>query len=447
MMDGSTAQVNCEIPEDFEFLFEEASYIGAYGGRGSAKSHSVAAALVDQTLSEGGTTLCAREIQGSIRDSVKRLLENKIDVGGYRRFYTSTDTEIRSRVNDGLFIFKGLRSTPDSVKSTEGVRRTWIEEANKVSQTSLDLVLPTVMRQPGSKLLCTWNPDLPDDPVDALFRGNDEKTKERAANGQQFEPLPNSIVRELNFDANPFFPDDLRRQMEYDKRRDPDKYNHIWRGKYLSRSEARVFKNWHVALPGEFPTPGEDTVFHYGADWGFSVDPSVLVRCWIDGRTLYIDKEAYAVGCEIDFLPLLFAGRDGATDAQRKAWGPGMDAAWPGVPGAKRWEITADSARPETISYMGRRGFNIKPARKGAGSVEDGIEFLQNFDIVVHPDCTHTIDELSFYSWKTDKLTDKILPILMDKKNHVIDALRYAVEGITTGKAAMWAAVGRKVKK
>ncbi|MDE2078708.1 MAG: terminase large subunit, partial [Burkholderiales bacterium] len=149
-------------------------------------------------------------------------------------------------------------------------------------------------------------------------------------------------------------------------------------------------------------------VFRYGADWGFSIDPSVLVRCWIDGKRLYVDHEAYMVGCEIDALPSLFMS----------------------VPDAEKWPIVADSARPETISYMRKHGFpKILPAIKGARSLEEGVEFLKSFDIVVHPRCKHLIDELTLYSYKTDPLTGLVIPQLEDKDNHVIDALRYACEG------------------
>jgi phage terminase large subunit len=100
------------------------------------------------------------------------------------------------------------------------------------------------------------------------------------------------------------------------------------------------------------------------------------------------------------------------------------------VPEAEKWPITADSARPETISHMRKNGFpKMTSAIKGAKSLEEGVEFLRSFDIVVHPRCTHLIDELTMYSYKTDPLTGKVVPILEDKNNHVIDALRYACEG------------------
>ena len=119
------------------------------------------------------------------------------------------------------------------------------------------------------------------------------------------------------------------------------------------------------------------------------------------------------IGCEIVNLPDLFDS----------------------VPESRKWFITADSARPETISYMRSHGYpKMNAAQKGAHSVDEGIQFLQSFDIVVHPRCTHLIDELTLYSYKTDPLTGQVLPILEDKNNHLIDALRYACEGARKAK-------------
>ena len=196
----------------------------------------------------------------------------------------------------------------------------------------------------------------------------------------------------------------MRRELESDRKRDPDKFRWVWEGEYLQHSEARVFRSWRVE---EFDVDPH-WIMRQGADWGFSVDPSVLVQCAIVGRTLYVAHEAYMVGCEIDYLPELFMT----------------------VPDAERWPIVADSSRPETISYMQRHGFRkIARAIKGARSLEEGVEFLKSFDIVVHPRCVHTIDELTMYSYKMDDLTGAVLPVLSDKDNHVIDALRYACEG------------------
>ena len=304
----------------------------------------------------------------------------------------------------------------------EGLDIAWVEEASSVSLKSLSILRPTI-RKAGSEIWFTYNPDQPTDPVDAMFRG-------------EAGPPPGAIVRKVNYDQNPWFAaSPMAGDMEYDRRRDVDAYAHIWLGEYRRNSEARVFRNWKVEA---FDTPA-DAVLRFGADWGFAVDPTVLVRMfigrWQDGRAvadpkgrcLFIDHEAYKVGCEIDETPALFAGTD-----PKGRWE--NTAGHSGVPGAAAWLITADSSRPETVSYMKRKGFKIIPAIKGAGSIEDGIEFLKSFDIYVHPRCKHTIDELTLYSWKVDELTGQILPVLADKNNHVIDAARYACEGVRRAK-------------
>jgi phage terminase large subunit len=341
-------------------------------------------------------SVCVREIQKSLNQSVKRLLETKIEAMNAGAYFEVQEAVIKSKKGDGMIIFQGMQNhTADSIKSLEGYDCAWVEEAQSLSQTSLDLLRPTI-RKPESELWFTWNPRQQNDPVDFLLRGP--------------TPPKDATVLKVNFTDNPWFPDVLRDEMEYDKRRDQDKYQHVWMGSYLTNSNARVFKNWRI---DEFEAP-RDAIHRLGADWGFAVDPTTLVRCHIIGRTLYIDYEAYMVGCEIVNTPELFMQ----------------------VPEAEKWPIVADSARPETISHMRKNGFpKIMTAVKGPKSVEEGIEFLKNYDIVVHPRCTHTIDELTLYSYKTDPLTGRILPVLEDKKNHVIDALRYACEGVRRSNA------------
>lgn len=376
-------------------------YKGAYGGRGSGKSHFFANLLIAHCMTRDVRAVCVREIQKSLDQSVKRLLEDKIRSFGVQHRFRILNSHIEVGT-EGRILFQGMQNhTADSIKSLESYEIAWIEEAHSLSQRSLDLLRPTI-RKEQSEIWASWNPNSPMDPVDKFFRD---------------DPPDSTKTVEINYSENPWFPDALKEDMEYDKRRQPDKYAHVWMGAYRRQSEAQVFRNWKVE---EFETP-DDARFYFGADWGFSVDPSVLVRCWFEGRTLYVDYEAYQVGCEIDHLAGLFAGSD---TRWQNPYGN------KGVPGAKEWPIRADSARPETISFLNRQGFNISSATKGPGSVEEGIEFLKNYDIIVHPRCQHTIDELSFYSYKVDKMTDEVLPVLEDKENHVIDSLRYAVEGI-----------------
>jgi phage terminase large subunit len=381
-----------ETPEWALQLLEPARYKGAHGGRGSGKSHQFAEMLIEaHIMDQKRRSVCVREVQKSLAQSVKRLLELKIESMNAGAYFEIQEAQIKSKKGDGLIIFQGMQNhTADSIKSLEGYDCAWVEEAQSLSQRSLDLLRPTI-RKPESELWFTWNPANASDPVDHLLRGPN--------------PPPDAVVLEVNYTDNPWFPDVLRNEMEYDKRRDPDKYGHVWLGKYLQNSSTRVFRNWRVE---EFEAPA-GAIHRLGADWGFAVDPTVLVRCHIIGRTLYIDYEAYAVGCEIIDTPDLFMT----------------------VPESEKWPMVADSARPETVSHMKKNGFpKIMAAVKGPKSVEEGVEWLKSYDIVVHPRCVHTIDELTLYSYKTDPMTGRVLPVLEDKKNHVIDALRYACEGV-----------------
>jgi len=381
-----------ETPKWAVPLLDPNRYKGAFGGRGSGKSHFFAEAVIEAHIMDPKRrTVCVREVQKSLSQSVKRLLELKIEQLNAGAYFEVQEAVIKSRRGDGMIIFQGMQNhTADSIKSLEGYDCAWVEEAQSLSQRSLDLLRPTI-RKPGSELWFTWNPSQESDPVDHLLRGP--------------KPPPGACVIQVNWEDNPWFPDVLRSEMQYDRDRDPDKYAHVWQGAYLRNSQARVFRNWRIE---EFDAP-PDAIHRLGADWGFAIDPTVLVRCHIVGRKLFIDYEAYMVGCEITATPDLFMT----------------------VPEAEKWPIVADSARPETISHMRRHGFpKIMPAVKGPKSLQEGIEWLKSYEIIVHPRCKHAIDELTLYSYKTDPLTGQVLPVLQDTKNHVIDALRYACEGV-----------------
>ena len=400
---AAKATLKIETPRWFAPLLKPARYKGAYGGRGSGKSHAFAEALVEaHILDANRSTVCVREVQKSLNQSVKRLIEAKIEALGASAYFEVQEAVIKARHGTGRIIFQGMQNhTADSIKSLEGYDCAWVEEAQSLSQRSLDLLRPTI-RKPGSELWFTWNPRAETDPIDALLRSD--------------RIPPDAKVVRVNYTDNPWFPSVLRAELEYDRKRDPDKYRHVWEGEYLRNSERRVFKNWRVE---EFEAPA-DAVHRYGADWGFAVDPTVLVRCHIVGRTLYVDHEAYMVGCEIADTPDLFAT----------------------VPGSERWPIVADSARPETISHLRRNGYpKIMAAVKGPRSLEEGVEWLRSHDIVVHPRCVHLIDELTLYSYKADPLTGAVLPVLEDRDNHVIDALRYACESARRTAAQKPAAV------
>ncbi len=372
--------LDIKTPRVFLPLLQPARYLGIWGGRSSGKSHFFAELMIERCLIERTSCVCVREVQKSLSSSVKRLLENKIESLGIQDLWESQEAVLKCK-NGSEIRFVGMSgSTNESVKSMESIKICWIEEAQSLSQRSIDLLRPTIIA-PGSQIWASWNPSSPDDPIDKLLRG----------------PIPpkDAIVVKANYMDNPFQPEVMQLELEYDMIRDPELFAHIWLGEYHTRSEARVFKNWIIE---DFERP-KGTIFRFGLDFGFARDPTVLVRGSVEGNRFYIDYEAYGIGCEIVDHPDLLRG----------------------VLESEDWFITADSARPETISYLKSNGFpKINAAKKGSGSIKDGVEFLKSFDIVVHPRCVEVIKELTMYCYKTDPLTGAILPVYEDKYNHCI---------------------------
>ncbi len=377
------------MTDPFAELYEPHRYKVFYGGRGSGKSWAVARALIAIADYGKARILCCREVQNSIRDSSYQTLKDMAERMGLANCFTFKDAEIVHNGTGSRFIFSGLLRNENSIRSKEGIDICWIEEASSVSQRSWDVLTPTI-RKPGSELWLTFNPLTVDDPTNVFLEN----------------PPPNALVRKVNYADNPYFPEVLREQMEWDKQNDFEKYLHVWEGYPLTISDAQVFKGRFVVEPiPEDLWKKADRLF-FGADFGFARDPSTLVRCFILDNRLYIDHEAYGVGVEIDELPQLYRS----------------------VPGADQWPIKGDSARPETISYLRRHGYNIDGAEKWPDSIEEGINFIKSFDkVVIDPRCKHTADEFRLYSYKTDRLTDEVLPVVLDKNNHTIDALRYAM--------------------
>lgn len=417
-----------------QFLFRPKRYKVLHGGRGSAKSWSVARALILLAAGKKLRILCAREIQKSITESVHRLLKEQIEALGVESIFEIQKTVIRCTRTGSEFIFEGVKTDPNKIKSTEGVDICWVEEAEKVSEESWKILIPTI-RKEGSEIWVVFNPDQETDPSAKRFIAN---------------PPPDSEIVPVNWMDNPWFPETLRKEMEYDYRVDPEAAAHVWGGQFRKGSNAQIFGPKKFLDGTTLPTyivedfspfmkanDGKTDIVkpgwtgpYFGADWGFSPDPATLLKCWLDLTKVYIEHEAYAVAVEVNELPALYRQ----------------------VPGSENHVIRADNSRPELISYMSQccsacgihrevhrdaerddkhhfSPFAVIPAAKWAGSVEDGIGWLRGHEqIVIHPRCTHTIQEARLYRRKTNPLTGDILPIILDQHNHCWDAIRYGFE-------------------
>lgn len=393
------ATIKLSIPAKLQPVFlGEADVRGAYGGRGSAKTRTFAMmtavrAYMWAASGDNGIILCGRQFMNSLADSsmeeVKAAIRSEdwlvpyFDIG---EKYIRTAPNLPGRID---YSFTGLDRNVDSVKSKARIKLGWVDEAEPVTETAWAKLIPT-LREEDSELWVTWNPERPDSPTHKRFR----ETRD-----------PRTKVVEMNWRDNPWFPSVLDRVRRKDAKERPDTYHHVWEGDFLTVSDAQVLKGRFCSE--EF-TPGPDWNGPYhGADWGFSVDPTALVKCWVHGRTLYIEAEAYGHEVAIDNTPALFDK----------------------VAGSREHVIRADGARPETINYMQRHGYaRCIAAEKWPGSVEDGVEHLRSYErIVVHPRCANTFREARLWSYKTDRLTKDVLPVLLEGNDHCWDAVRYAL--------------------
>ena len=380
--------LNIDTPSWSRPLLEPKRYKGAKGGRASGKSHFFAECVVEAMLLKPKTNIvCIREIQRSLKFSAKKLIEDKIEKLGVSHLFSVTINEIRC--NGGVIIFQGMQDhTADSIKSLEGFDYCWVEEAQAISKKSLDLLKPTI-RKENSEIWFSWNPTHTDDPVERFFNNNDS-----------------AVVVHTNYLDNPFCPQIVKDEAKRHFKADPETYGHIWLGDYISISDAVVFnKKYEIMNFKADDSFGEPL---YGLDFGFAIDPTAGVCCYIKDNYLFIRHEACKVGLELDSTAEYLKSR---------------------IPNIENYTIRADSARPESISYLKRDGLpHIEGVDKWAGSIEDGISFMKSFKkIIIHSDCVNTQEEFRKYSYKVDKRTEDILPKLQDKYNHIIDAIRYAL--------------------
>ena len=387
---------NLRIPEAFLPLWtgvfpetrRAVEHFAFFGGRGGGKSHSVAEAIIAQASRAQERIVCGRQFQISIRDSVKELLEIKIKDMGMSAHFNSTEREIVNIVTGSRLSFIGMDRNPDSAKSLEGATIFWGEEAHTFTARSVEVIIPTI-RSTGSRLIWSWNPRYRTDPVDSLFRG---------------AAVPeNAYVRKVSWRDNPFFmqtrmPSEYRRSLK-----SPKRHVHIWEGGYDENPDVAIFDNWRVGRID----PGKARP-RFGMDFGYSADPNVAIKLYVlqEEGIVYIANEAVGYKVPNRDLPALIDG----------------------IPEARDWPITADSARPETIEFLQSCGFSVFSARKGAGSIKNGINWLQGMELVISPECPITAEEVRDYKWHTDP-NGKPLPLpAPGQVDHCIDAIRYAVE-------------------
>jgi phage terminase large subunit len=285
-------------PRAFAPLLAPARYKGAFGGRGSGKSHFFAELLVARSVAAKTDAVCVREVQKSLKQSVKKLVEGKIQALCVSDQFEVLDAEIRSE-KGGVIIFQGMQDhTADSIKSLEEFDVAWVEEAQSLSQYSLTLLRPTI-RKPGSELWFSWNPRRKTDAVDVLLRGP--------------TPPTGAVVVPANWSDNPWFPPELETERSDDKRDRPDQYDHIWEGDYV-----KVFEGAYFAAPlteakakGRIGNVAADPLMAYRAFWdiggsGAKADNTAIWIAQFVGREIrvldYYEAQGQPLAAHVNWL-------------------------------------------------------------------------------------------------------------------------------------------------
>ena len=412
----TTAQIQLPKKLISVFIAEKVRYRGAHGGRGSAKTRSFAlmTAVKGYQFAEAGISgviLCAREFMNSLADlSMEEVKQAIRSVDWLADYYDIGQNYIRTKNGLVSYVFCGLRHNLDSIKSKARILLCWVDEAENVSEIAWRKLTPTV-REDNSEIWVTWNPETKGSPTDIRFRQN---------------PPENAVIVEMNYNDNPFFPDVLEQERLNDLARlDCASYAWIWEGAYLENSDKQVLNGKYIIEEFDDDLYKKAERLLFGADFGYANDPNTLIRSFILNDCLYIEYEAYGVHVELNEIPSFYDS----------------------VPESRKWSIKGDCSRPETISYIRREGFKISAAKKWQGSVEDGISHLRGFkQIIIHPRCKHTAEEARLYSYKTDRVTEEVLPIIEDKNNHCWDAIRYSLDGYIKQSNVMGILVKREQK-
>ena len=387
-------ELHVEIPpKAFECLTANSRYKVLKGGRGGGKSWSIARMILVRMMQEKLVVLCTREFQTSIKDSVHRLLSRQVEDMELGAFFEIQKATIICTKTGSEAIFAGLADkTVDSIKSLEGAKICWVEEAQTVSDRSWQLLIPTI-RVANSEIWVSFNPDEESDPTYQRFI---------------IKTPPNATVATLNWDGNEWCPQVLKDEKDYLYSVDPEAANHVWGGQCRKASDAQILRGRYTVRPFE-PVPGLWDGPYHGIDFGFAQDLGTMIRMWIWEHDLYIEYEAAGLEVDTDQLPAL----------------------WDEIPNARQYVARADNSRPETISQVKRLGYNrVVECKKWKGCEEDGIDHLRTYkNIIIHPRCPHAIKEAGLWRWKTNKAGD-ILPETTGKFDNTWAAARYGLEPI-----------------
>jgi PBSX family phage terminase large subunit len=386
-----------EIPVEYKRLFDNDWREAAiYGGRYSLKSHTVARVLLILGRQKQMRFGCFREFQNSIAESSHQLLKDLIELYELNE-YKVTENSIFNSITNTEFLFKGLHHNEQSIKSIEGIDIAWVEEAQTVSNSSIEVLTPTV-RKPGSKIIYTYNRLLENDPVHQRL---------------VIEGRPNTLIIHANYDIAEkygYMPEEIKNEIEDDKLNRPALYRHKWLGEPNSL-ERRVYKDWKQIDE----IPHEAKLERKGLDFGYSVDPTAIISIYRYNDGYILDEEVYRKGMKNNDIAAFL---NNAED--------------PNV------LVIGDSAEPKSIADLQEYGVNILGVKKVGGDdpmgnkktfKQYGIDFVSQQRISVTKRSQNIWREYMSYLHKEDK-DGRVLNDPEDGNDHAMDAILYGFMGL-----------------
>ena len=373
----------------------DSRYYIVSGGRGSGKSFSVNALLVMLTYEAGHTILFTRYTLTSAYISIIPEFIDKLEQFGSIHDFHITKDEILNKKTGSKIIFRGIKTSSGdqtaNLKSLQGITTWVVDEAEELTDENKFDTIDLSVRQQGNqnRVILILNPTTKEHFIYTRFfedRGVQEGSNITKDNTTYIHTTYMDNIENLSKS----YIDQIAQMRE----RRPEKYKQQMLGSWLNKAEGVIFDNWTI---GEFK---RSSVSVWGQDYGFAADPSTLVECNIDTstKTIYL-KECF-------YLQRLTTSQIAELNLKHSKGGL----------------IIGDSAEPRLLSEIKAKGCNVKPSIKGQGSVTYGISLLQDYDLVVTPDSINLIKELNNYCWLEKKSNTPV-----DKWNHIIDAIRYAV--------------------
>ena len=397
------ALVKAEFPEKLQCLFTPNRYKVLYGGRGGSKSWGVARALLIQGAAKPLRILCGREIQKSISDSVHKLLSDQITELGINSFYTIQNNLIKGR-NGTEFTFHGLKHNIHNLKSVEGTDIVWIEEAQTVSKSSWDTLIPTI-RKEGSEIWITFNPELDDDETYKRF---------------VLSPPTGAIVQKVNWSDNPWFPAVLMAEKDTLRERDMDSYLTVWEGNCRVTLDGAIYAN-ELRLATE-----EGRICRVPYDASKPVH-TFFDLGWADNTSIWF---AQAIGFEFRIIDFMEDSKKPIThymaELQKKGYVYGNH--W--LPHDAQSHQLGTGKSIESI--MKEAGFNTQIV--GRSSIAEGINasrVIFNRCYFDAEKCSSGINQLRRYRYDVNPDTGQYSKQpLHDNASHAADAFRYMAVAI-----------------